>query len=98
MTGEPLPPVYVYMVECADRTLYTGWTTNLERRLKTHNAGRGARYTKTRGPVRLVFVEPQPNRRAALKREAQLKRMSRQQKLKLIEDCPAVLFPPVTQE
>jgi len=98
MTGEPLPPVYVYMVECADRTLYTGWTTNLERRLKTHNAGRGARYTKTRGPVRLVFVEPQPNRHAALKREAQLKRMSRQQKLKLIEDCPAALFTPVTQE
>lgn len=76
--------VAVYIVECRDGTLYTGWTTNVERRVKQHNAGRGARYTKTRGPVRLVYVEPQPNRRAALKRELKIKRMSRSQKLKLI--------------
>ncbi len=75
--------VFVYMVECADQTLYTGWTTDIERRLKTHNAGRGARYTQQRGPVRLVYVEALPDRRTALQRERQIKRMSRAEKLKL---------------
>lgn len=78
--------VVVYMVECADRTLYTGWTTDIERRLKAHNAGRGARYTRQRGPVRLVYVEEVADRRAALQRELQIKHMSRAQKLKLIDD------------
>jgi putative endonuclease len=78
--------VFVYMVECADQTLYTGWTTDVERRLKAHNAGRGARYTQQRGPVRLVYVEEVADRRAALKRELQIKRMSRTQKLKHIRD------------
>ena len=76
--------VYVYMVECADQTLYTGWTTDVARRLKAHNAGRGARYTQQRGPVRLVYVEEVADRRAALKRELQIKRSSRTEKLKLI--------------
>ncbi len=74
------------MVKCADGTFYTGWTTNVERRVKQHNAGRGAKYTKTRGPVKLVYTEPQPDRPAALKRELQIKRLSREQKLKLIAD------------
>ncbi|MBE7550456.1 MAG: GIY-YIG nuclease family protein [Anaerolineales bacterium] len=78
--------VYVYMVECADQTLYTGWTTDVARRLKAHNAGRGARYTQQRGPVRLVYLEELPDRRTALKRELQIKRMSRGDKLKLIEE------------
>jgi putative endonuclease len=82
--GQPAA-VFVYIVECADQTLYTGWTTNLERRLKAHNTGRGARYTQQRGPVRLVFVEEQPDRRTALKRERQIKQMSRTEKLKLID-------------
>lgn len=82
MTSDP--PVVVYIVECADGTFYTGWTTNIERRVKQHNAGRGAKYTKMRGPVRLVYIEPQPNRPAALKRELQIKRLSRDQKFKLI--------------
>jgi putative endonuclease len=77
-------PVFVYIVECADQTLYTGWTTNVERRLKTHNAGHGARYTRDHGPVRLVYTEEAPDRRAALKRELAIKRMSRTGKLKLI--------------
>ncbi len=77
-------PVFVYVVECADGTLYTGWTTDVERRLKTHNAGRGARYTRERGPVRLVYVEEQSDRRAALKRELAIKRLSRERKLRLI--------------
>ena len=91
MVNERLPAVsgqrsavFVYMVECADQTLYTGWTTDVERRLKAHNAGRGARYTQQRGPVRLVYVEEVADRRAALKRELQIKRMSRAEKLKLI--------------
>jgi putative endonuclease len=76
--------VFVYIVECADRTLYTGWTMDVARRLKAHNAGRGARYTQQRGPVRLVYVEELPDRRTALKRELQIKRMPRAEKLKLI--------------
>ena len=76
--------VFVYMVECADKTLYTGWTTDVERRLKAHNSGRGARYTRERGPVRVVYVEEVPDRRAALKRELAIKRLARAQKLKLI--------------
>ncbi len=77
--------VAVYIVECADKTLYTGWSTDVARRVKEHNAGRGAKYTRTRGPVRLVYTEAQPNRSAAMKRELQIKRMSRARKLRLIE-------------
>lgn len=79
------PAVFVYIIECADQTLYTGWTTNVERRLKAHNAGRGAKYTQQRYPVRLVYLEEVPDRRAALKRELQIKRMARPEKLKLIQ-------------
>lgn len=89
MANDRQTVVYVYMVECADQTLYTGWTTDVARRLKAHNAGRGARYTQQRGPVRLVYVEELPDRRAALKREVQIKRMSRGDKFKLIEEGQA---------
>ena len=75
---------FVYMVECADKTLYTGWTTDVERRLKAHNAGRGAKYTRERGPVRLVYIEEVADRRAAMKRELEIKRMRRAKKLQLI--------------
>ena len=78
-------PYFVYIVECVDQTLYTGWTTNVERRLKTHNAGRGARYTRERGPVRLVYVEEVASRSAALKRELAIKRLQRADKLKLVQ-------------
>jgi putative endonuclease len=78
--------IVVYIVECADQTLYTGWTTDIERRLKIHNAGQGAKYTRSRTPVRLVYLEPQPDRVAALRRELEIKRMRRAQKLKLVED------------
>lgn len=77
--------VFVYIVECADGTLYTGWTTDIERRLKAHNAGRGARYTRRRSPVRLVYLEEAPDRPAAQKREMEIKRLSRAGKFKLIE-------------
>jgi putative endonuclease len=77
---------YTYIVECSDGTYYTGWTTDLERRVKTHNAGRGAKYTSTRRPVRLVYQEPQPDRSSAMKRELAIKAMKRDKKQKLIEN------------
>jgi len=78
--------MFVYMVECNDGTLYTGWTTHLENRVAAHNAGRGARYTRVRRPVKLVYAETQPTRSDALKRERAIKRMARAQKLALIAD------------
>ncbi len=71
---------YCYMLECADGTFYTGWTTDLEARLAAHNAGRGARYTRSRRPVRLAYWEAQPSRPAALRREAELRRLTHAQK------------------
>jgi putative endonuclease len=76
----------VYILQCADGTLYTGWTTDLEQRLRTHNSGQGAKYTRGRRPVSLVYWEEQPNRSAAQKREAAIRRLSRTDKLKLIEE------------
>jgi putative endonuclease len=77
---------FVYLVECNDGSLYTGWTTDIERRVKLHNAGRGARYTRWHAPVKLVYVEEHPSRSAAMKREAEIKRWTRVKKLKLIRD------------
>src|SRR5512138_1944874 len=85
--GLPASPCYCYIVECADGTLYTGWTTDTERRLKVHNAGRGARYTSMRRPVRLVYVEPQPDRTTAMKRERAIKRLPRPKKQALIDSA-----------
>ena len=75
---------FCYIVECADGTYYTGWSTDPSRRERQHNRGRGARYTSTRRPVHLVYVEPQPDRAAAMRRELVLKRLSHVQKHKLI--------------
>jgi len=75
---------YIYMVECADGTLYTGWTTTWRGRVAMHNAGRGADYTRQRLPVRLVYWEKHANRACAQRRELQLKRMNRARKLLLI--------------
>ena len=77
--------VVVYILKCADGTLYTGWTTDLERRLQAHNSGRGAKYTRGRRPVRLAYREEQSDRSAAQKREAAIRRLSRADKLRLIE-------------
>jgi putative endonuclease len=76
---------YCYILECSDGTYYTGLTTDPERRLRLHNRGRGARYTRSRRPVRLVYVEEQPDRSSAMRREIQIKRMSREAKEKLIK-------------
>ena len=76
---------YCYIVECSDGTYYTGWTTDPDRRVATHNKGRGAKYTKMRLPVKLVYVEEQPDRVSAMKRELAIKRMRREGKMKLVE-------------
>lgn len=74
---------YVYMLRCKDDTLYTGMTDDVERRLEAHRAGRGAKYTRGRGPLELVYREEQPDKSSALRREIQLKKPSRQEKLAL---------------
>jgi len=76
---------YVYILECADGTLYTGWTTDLARRVRAHNEGQGAHYTRSRRPVRLVYWEEVSSRRAAQQRELVLKRLSRRGRLTLIQ-------------
>ena len=74
----------VYLLRCADGTLYCGWTTDTGARLKAHNAGTGAKYTRSRRPVTLVYTEECENRREALRREWQIKHMSRAEKENLI--------------
>jgi len=77
-------PFFVYIVECADNTLYTGWTTDIARRLQAHNAGHGAKYTRSRRPVRMVYLEEVADQSEALKREYTIKQMRRSAKLRLI--------------
>lgn len=88
------PRYYCYILECEDGTYYTGWTTDPQRRLRQHSAGRGARYTRSHPPARLAFVEPHPDRGSAMRRELALKRMSRSRKQALIA---ATDFPPEAQ-
>ena len=76
-------PAFVYLLRCCDGSLYCGWTDDLERRMATHNTGKGARYTRSRKPVRLVWSEELTDRSAALKREIAIKRLTRTQKLAL---------------
>jgi putative endonuclease len=76
---------FVYIVECADQSLYTGITTDLQRRLDQHNAGAGAKYTKARLPVRLVYQEYAKDRSHASKRESEIKTLERDEKLRLVE-------------
>lgn len=75
---------YVYLLECRDGTLYTGFTTDLGRRVGTHNAGKGAKYTRSRLPVKLVYYEEYETEHEALSREWKIKRLSRTEKLQLI--------------
>ncbi len=74
---------YCYIVECADGTYYTGWAIDPHKRLATHNKGRGAKYTRTRLPVKLMYIEEQPDQKTAMKRERAIKKMTRSQKQKL---------------
>ena len=75
---------WVYILECRDGTLYTGCTDDVSRRLAAHNAGRGAKYTRSRTPVTLRYREEQPDRSAALRREAAIKRLTRTEKQTLL--------------
>lgn len=76
---------YTYLLRCADGSLYTGWTNDLERRVKAHNAGSGAKYTRARRPVTLVYAEAFQTKEEAMQREAAIKQLTRKQKLCLIE-------------
>lgn len=75
---------FVYILRCADGTLYTGWTNDLSARVRTHQAGKGAKYTRARLPVALAYYEMLPDKSAALRREATIKRLTRAEKLCLI--------------
>lgn len=75
---------YTYIVECSDGSLYTGWTNCIEKRLKDHNSGKGARFTRGRGPVRLRYLEIAQTKSDAMKREAAIKKLNHAQKENLI--------------
>ena len=77
---------YTYMVKCGDDTLYTGYTTDVVRRTKAHNSGKGAKYTRSRLPVELVYYEVHDTKHDAMRREYELKQLTRVEKLKLIEE------------
>lgn len=75
---------YTYMVRCRDDSLYTGWTNHLEKRVEDHNSGRGAKYTKSRRPVELVYYEQFETKEEAMRREWEIKQLTHQQKEKLL--------------
>lgn len=87
---EELQRNYTYIVKCSDETLYTGWTNNLKKRLEAHNSGKGAKYTKTRRPVELVYFEEYDTKQEAMKREYAIKQLSRQKKLALIHSRQSI--------
>lgn len=80
---------FVYMLRCKDGSLYTGWTNDLKHRLAMHNSGRGAKYTRGRGPLELVYSEELPDKEAALRRECAIKKLRREQKLALLQKWQA---------
>lgn len=77
---------YTYLLKCADGSLYCGWTNCLDKRVEAHNAGKGAKYTKGRGPVTLIYYETFETKEEAMRREVAIKKMSRQEKLGLISN------------
>ena len=79
---------YTYLLECSDGTYYCGWTTNPAGRLKAHNSGRGSKYTRSRRPVRMIYQESYSSRNEAMHREAEIKKMTRQQKAELVLSMP----------
>lgn len=85
---------YVYMLQCRDGSLYTGIAVDVQKRLSTHNRGKGAKYTRSRLPVRLVYQETQPDKSAALKRELEIKGLTRAEKLRLINGQDMEEHPP----
>lgn len=77
---------YTYILECNDGSFYTGWTNDMEKRLKAHNEGKGAKYTRGRGPVKLVHLETFDTKEDAMSREYAIKQMTREEKKRLIEE------------
>lgn len=77
---------YVYILECGDGSYYTGITTDVQKRLETHKKGKGAKYTRGRGPLSLLYVETLANKSEALKREYSIKQLSKKKKIELIDD------------
>ena len=86
----PVRPAFVYIVECADGTLYTGWTYEVAARVHKHNTGQGAKYTRSRLPVKLVYSEALPDERAARQREYAIKQLNRLAKKALIKQFNAL--------
>lgn len=76
---------YVYIIKCGDGSLYTGWTNDLKRRFENHCEGKGAKYTRGRGPLELVYFETFEDKKEAMRREYAIKKLKRQEKDKLIE-------------
>ncbi|HLR72174.1 MAG TPA: GIY-YIG nuclease family protein [Pseudogracilibacillus sp.] len=76
---------FVYILKCKDETLYTGYTTNIKKRLKMHEKGKGAKYTRGRGPFKVVYTEKLGSKSAALQREFEIKKLCRKDKLRLIQ-------------
>ncbi len=92
---------FTYILRCADGTLYTGWTNDLKKRLDAHNAGQAAKYTRGRTPVELAYAEAHGTKQEAMRREAQIKKLSRKEKEALIQGYqgfPAVWEPPAGTE
>ena len=83
---------YTYILKCSDNTFYTGWTTDLNRRLTAHNSGKGAKYTRNRLPVTLVYYEEFQTKQDAMKREYAIKQLSRQEKAALITSRSPGIF------
>ena len=79
---------YTYLLRCSDGTLYCGWTDDIEKRLAAHNSGKASKYTRSRLPVKLVYYEVFDTKREAMSREAQIKQLSRREKLALVNPPP----------
>jgi len=77
-------PAFVYLLRCSDGSLYCGWTTDVQRRLREHQAGAASRYTRRRRPVEVAWWRPMPTRSAAMREEARIKRLPRPEKLQLV--------------
>lgn len=77
---------YIYIIKCGDGSLYTGWTNNLEKRFNDHSLGKGAKYTRGRGPLELVYYETFDDKKDAMKREYAIKKLSKSEKEKLINN------------
>lgn len=76
---------YTYILRCSDGTLYTGWTNNLEKRIQSHNEGKGAKYTKSRGPVKLEYYETFETKEEAMRREYEIKHLTKKEKETIIK-------------